>query len=450
MSKQLALALRAPAEHGEFVHSGKRHGTVIVWKAQCRPQWGKIKPADDLPAAMADHIGEIDRYFTPNEFRNWRRVDLLSSLRACFIDLDGWTDWPAVLDVLQAREVPTPSLIVESGRGLHLYWPIDAVPRQSLPIWQAVQDELVKKLAQVGADPSARDCTRVLRIVGSVNSKNLAEVRGWVVSPRRWTLHELADDVLGPRKTVANVFGLEGARVKRAASVHQRTGPYRLWHQRYQDLSLIAEHHAFMRSFGVAEGSRDKLLFLLAVALSWFTSVDGLAEHIQRVAKTYMSSLSVREVATYTQTIITRAMAARRGEKYEWNGRQKDPRYEFRTETLRSWLGPLITPGLESQLIALGPPKSAAERAAVRSEQWAKREKARSRTKEGRYSQTRTEYSAKAAERAQQAQELRESGLSQKAIAEQLGTTQGRVSQLLKCAPPCIAPAGLSRRAPGC
>ena len=446
MSKQLALALRAPAEHGEFLHSGKRHGTVIVWRAQCRPQWGKIAPSDDLPAAMADHLGEIDRYFTPNEFKNWRRVDLLISLRACYVDLDGWTDWPAVLDVLEAREMPTPSLIVESGRGLHLYWPIDAVPRQSLPIWQAVQDELVKQLAQVGADPSARDCTRVLRIVGSVNSKNSAEVRGWVVSPRQWTLHELADEVLGPRKTVAKVAGLEGARVKRAASVHQRTGPYRLWHQRYQDLCLIAEHHAFMRSHGVAEGSRDKLLFLLAVALSWFTSADGLAEHIQRVAKTYMPSLSVREVVTYTQTIITRAMAARSGEKYEWNGRQKDPRYEFRTETLRSWLGPLITPGLESQLIALGPPKSAAERAAVRSEQKAKAEKRRSRVKEGRYSQTRAEYSAKAEERAQKAQELRESGLSFSAIAVQLETSKGRVREWLKgrtaCARPCIAPAG--------
>jgi hypothetical protein len=45
----------------------------------------------------------------------------------------------------------------------------------------------------------------------------------------------------------------EGARVKRGdrASAH---GSYRLWHQRYQDLCLIAEHHAFMRSFGVAEG----------------------------------------------------------------------------------------------------------------------------------------------------------------------------------------------------
>ena len=381
MSRQLTLSLRAPAEHADFVHSQKRYGTVLIWKQRASSrQWVKIQPTDDLALLMAEHLGQNDRYFTPNEFKQWRRVDLLRSLRAVYVDLDGCTDWQGVLEWLSEQGLPSPTLIIESGRGLHLYWLLEATPAKALPVWQAVTDALVSKLKAFGSDSSARDCTRVLRIVGSVNSKNLAEVRGWVVSPRRWTLHELADDVLGPRKTVANVAGLEAARVKRAASVHQRTGPYRLWHQRYQDLCLIAEHHAFMRSYGVAEGSRDKLLFLLAVALSWFTSADGLAEHIQRVAKTYMPSLSVREVVTYTQTIITRAMAARSGEKYEWNGRQKDPRYEFRTETLRSWLGPLITPGLESQLIALGPPKSAAERAAIRSEQQAKARTALLRT----------------------------------------------------------------------
>lgn len=436
MSKQLALALRAPADHGEFLHFGKRHGSVIVWKAQCRPQWSKIAPADDLAVAMAGHIGEIDRYFTPNEFRNWRRVDLLSSLRACYIDLDGYTDLGALLDALPALDIPQPSLVVESGRGLHLYWPIEAVPATALPMWQALQDELVRKLANLGADPSARDCTRVLRIVGSVNGKNAAEVRGWQVSPRIWTLHELADDVLGPRKTVASkVVGLEGARVKRAASVHQRTGPYRLWHQRYQDLCLIADHHAFMRSSGVGEGNRDRLLFLLSVALSWFTSAEGLAEHIQRIAKTYTPSLSVREVVTYTKPIIARAMAARRGEKYEWNGRQKDPRYEFRTETLRSWLGNLITPGMESRLIALGTPKSVAERAEIRAEQKAKAEKtrqARSRVQEGRYSQTRTEYMAKAEARAKEANQLREGGLSLRAIAAEMSISKSRAEQYLK------------------
>ena len=435
MSKQLKLALSNPAEHGDFVHGDTRRHTVLIWEAQAASKkWTKVAPADDLAQILAAHVGQPDRYFTVNQFQGWRTVRLLRSLQACFVDIDGCTDWPGVLDALSELRLPSPSLLVESGRGLHLYWKLQPTPSQALPVWQAVQDELIRKLAPFGADAAARDCARVLRLVGSVNSKNSSVVHGRILSPQAWTLHELADEVLGPRKMPpsAQVVGLERARVKRQASVHQRTGPYRLWHSRYQDLCLIAEHHAFMRSYGVAEGNRNKLLFLLAVALSWFTSADGLAEHIQRVAKTYTPSLSARDVVAYTKPIIARAIAARTGDKYEWQGQIKDPRYAFRTETLRSWLGALITPGLESQLIALGPPKSAGELAAVRAGQKAKAEKARSRVKEGRYRHARTEYSAKATERAQQAQELRESGLSQKAIAEQLGTTQARVSQLLK------------------
>ena len=432
MSKQLKLALSNPAEHGDFVHGDTRRHTVLIWEAQAASKkWTKVAPSDDLAQILAAHVGQPDRYFTVNQFQGWRTVRLLRSLQACFVDIDGCTDWPGVLDALSELRLPSPSLLVESGRGLHLYWKLQPTPSQALPVWQAVQDELIRKLAPFGADAAARDCARVLRLVGSVNSKNSHVVRGRILSPQAWTLHELADEVLGPRKMPsAQVVGLERARVKRQASVHQRTGPYRLWHQRYQDLCLIAEHHAFMRSSGVAEGNRNKLLFLLAVALSWFSSVEGLAEHVHRIAKTYMPSLSAREVVTYTKPIIARAMAARSGDKYEWQGQMKDPRYAFRTDTLRSWLGALITPGLESQLIALGPPKSAGELAAIR----AKREKARlarSRVKEGRYSQARTEYSAKATERAQKAQELRKTGLTMQAIADELGVTKGRVSQLL-------------------
>ena len=232
-------------------------------------------------------------------------------------------------------------------------------------------------------------------------------------------------------------MGLERARAKRQASVHQRTGPYRLWHNRFQDLIKITEYHAFMRPQGVGEGNRDNLLFLLAVALSWFTNVAGLQEHIERVARTYMPTLTKKEVHTYMKPVLSRAHAAARGEKYEWKGRQKDPRYEFRSLTIRARLGALITPALEPQLIALGVPKSAEETQAIRTAQKATHEKKRSRAQEGRYAQTRDKYSAKAAERAQKAQELREAGLTQVAIGNALGITQARVAQLLKykCAP---------------
>ena len=108
---------------------------------------------------------------------------------------------------------------------------------------------------------------------------------------------------------------------------------------------------------------------------------------------------------------------------------------QFRTLTIRARLGALITPALESQLIALGVPKSAEETQAIRTAQWAAREKtrpARSRAQEGRYEQTRDKYDAQVAERAQKAQELRETGLSLRQIAAQLNTSAGRVHALLK------------------
>ena len=441
MSRQLALALRAPAEHADFVHTQKRHGTVLIWKQQdSSRQWIKVQSTDDMALAMSEHLGQVDRYFTPNEFMQWRRVDLLRSLRAVYVDLDGCTDWKGVLEFLSELGLPSPTLIVESGRGLHLYWLLEPTPAKALPVWQALQDFLVSKLQAFGSDPSARDCTRVLRIVGSVNSKNGVQVTGWILQPYRWTLHELADAVMGPRKLrpAAQVVGLECARAKRQASVHQRTGPYRLWHNRFQDLIKITEHHAFMRPEGVGEGNRDNLLFLLSVALSWFTNAQGLTEHIERVAKTYMPSLSMKEVRSYMKPVLSRAHAAARGETYEWKGRQKDPRYEFRTLTIRARLGALITPALEPQLIALGVPKSAEETQAIRKAQKATHEKKRSRAQEGRYAQTRDKYSTQAAERAQKAQELRETGLSLRAIAFEMSISKSRAEQYLKgvqCAP---------------
>ena len=450
MPKQLALALSSPAEHGDFVHEQRRH-TVVLWDPMATTgRWTKVLPNDDLANILAAHVNQPERYISVNQFHGWRTVELLRSLQACYVDIDGCKDWEMVLGHLSELGLPSPSLLVESGRGLHLYWRLAPTPAKALPVWQAIQDVIVRKLTLLGADPVAKDCTRVLRLVGSVHRKTGAVVRGRVLSPAAWTLHELADEILGPRKKPsAEVIGLEKARAKRqkrAASVHQRTGPYRLWHNRYQDLCTIAEHHAFMRAYGVSEGNRDKLLFLLSVALSWFTDADTLAENIARVAKTYMPSLSDKEINSYMQSVMKRAMDAKAGKFKDWNGKLRDPRYFFKTETLRRWLGPLLVPELEGRLVAFGNPKTPEERQAAQKERLAVLEKVRKprcRAQEGRYKQTRTEYSAKTTEHAHKAQELRESGLSLRAISTEMGVSKSQAERYLKgvpCAPhSCIA-----------
>ena len=444
MSEQLAFAgLHSPADHGQLLHGGKRHGTVLIWQQQkSKKQWIKVEPQHDLAQVLSEQFGHPDRYMGVNEFDGWRLVKLLRSLRALFVDLDEQRDIFAVLDALQRAGLSEPTLYVESGRGLHLYWLLEPVPPKALPVWQAVQDRLIEVLTPLGADSSARDCTRVLRIVGSMNGKNGEEVRGWILSNRVWTLREISAEVLGPRKQAkpAPISTLHAARAKRQMGVAQKTAHYRLWHSRYTDLCLIADHHAFMAPDGLQEGCRDKMLFLLGVALSWFAAPEALIEEVGRIAKTYTPTLEEAEIAEYTRPLLERADRAARGELIEWDGQMVDPRYRFRTETLRKWLGGLITPELEPQLLVLGPPKSPEEQAAARAE----REKSRSRVQEGRYAQTRPAYIARSTERAQEAQRLHTEGLTAAEIAERLGVSLRSVRYYVQCKvrPSCIAPAG--------
>lgn len=349
---QQKLALRSPDDHGERLHPGPRHGTVLVWLRLVGGRWVKVDPQDNMGLVLSGQRGGTDRFISVNEFHSWRLVRLLKTLRACYVDLDGCTDWRVALDLCDQLGLP-PSYLVTSGRGVHLYWLMEATPGRALPVWQAVQRKLIALFSALGADPACADSTRVLRLVGTVNSKTGTEVLGYLITPGYWTLHDLADRVLGERPARGVVTSLTKARSARA--VHQATGTFRLWHSRYVDLCTIADYHGFMRPQGIPEGSRDAMLFLLADSLSWFTRSDTLAAEIAGVARVYVPTLSEREVKTYTQPILQRAVMAAEGKTIEWEGKQVDPRYRFRTSTIRDWLGELLVPELESRLKVLLP-----------------------------------------------------------------------------------------------
>ena len=106
-------------------------------------------------------------FFKPN-----RRVVNLWRLPLCFVDLDTHkTAWgclspePVSLAVrmfLDNEGIPPASLIIHSGRGLYLKWLFaNALPSAALPRWNRVQRELVDRLQPFGADPNAKDASRV-------------------------------------------------------------------------------------------------------------------------------------------------------------------------------------------------------------------------------------------------------------------------------------------------
>lgn len=127
--------------------------------------------------------GEEDTYITPNTiYLPKRRIENIRQFRALYIDLDSTEGDQLyisylIFELAENGEIPKPSMIVDSGRGIHLYWKIKNAPYQALCTWQQLEDFLYYKLKKYGADGRALDAVRVLRMPGTINSKNNKECR---------------------------------------------------------------------------------------------------------------------------------------------------------------------------------------------------------------------------------------------------------------------------------
>ncbi len=94
---------------------------------------------------------------------------------ACFVDLDlpdGETQETALAAV--TSETPPPSLVVNSGYGLHVVYLLET-PAEDKVLWKRVQRGPLRKWKDLGADAAvATDESRVLRLVPYQNRKKWA------------------------------------------------------------------------------------------------------------------------------------------------------------------------------------------------------------------------------------------------------------------------------------
>lgn len=414
--------LETTQSHYDQLHQ-PAHGTAIVWERRAsEKQWTKLRP-DNLGVAqlLASHTGGTDRFLSVNEFHNWRVVAQLKSLRALYVDIDGCTDIRWCLEAVKNATLPTPTLAVLSGRGVHLYWVMDPVPSQALPVWQRLQNELGKRLAAQGVpvDPAAKDSARMLRLIGSMHS-NGELVRGLVLTTWKWTLHALANEILGFREeTTASIHDLGAARVRKSRSIPRAASSsiYSRWHLVYKDLQAIADHH-FLG--GIPEGHRERWLFLYGVALSWFAEPRTLATELEGIVRQATPNLSASDVAKALAPNLMRAEAARAGQTVTYAGIEVDPRYRFKRETLYTWLRPVIPDSLLPELRAIIPNALAEKRKGERDT--------------ARYDDHYTGTGVKASNemRRAEARILAAQGMTLTAIAEQVGVSRPAVAKWLK------------------
>jgi hypothetical protein len=169
----------------------------------------------DFHEVIADYSGreDVDVYVTQHQYFRWnRRKASVKRLSSCYVDLDSYR-----VERLQGRSaeslaaevvwfceeggIPEPSAILSSGKGMYLKWYLEGVRSGKMGEWDRLQRELVQVFGGFGADPAARDASRVLRVLGTTNQKNGQKVRPvWLNEEggkvKQYRFQELFDDVL--------------------------------------------------------------------------------------------------------------------------------------------------------------------------------------------------------------------------------------------------------------
>lgn len=179
-----------------------------------------------LRDVVEDIEGQLDFFITPNTFyKPYRQVNNIRQFRALYTDIDNCEEDKlyiayTVFEMASDNIIPMPTMIVDSGRGLHIYWRIKNAPYGALYTWQELQDLFYTKLKSLGADSRALDGARVLRLPSTINSKNKSECKVlWKDDKLEYSMVDLREAYLHDKykktiakakrsnsKVIANVF----------------------------------------------------------------------------------------------------------------------------------------------------------------------------------------------------------------------------------------------------
>jgi len=448
-SSQLILPGMTPEDEASTYHDPARIGffSILVDSGNGRKSQTPYR-LTDMPNVLRIVDPTRDTWLSQAEFiKPNRRVVNLARIGLLFADLDTYRKpWAAgrspdqlanaVLYFCAQEGVPPPSILVYSGRGLQAKWLLDGtIPRQALPRWNACQTHLIDRLAELGADIAAKDASRVLRLVNTVNSKSQEICRVIHVEnssdgqPVRYSFEYLAETLLPVARW--DVEQSKQDRKKRGGrrqfkvfsggkSGNLRSlSPRQLAWDRMEDLRSLTSLRG-----GVEEGERMKHLFwrLNFLLLSGATNSAQMYHEAAALARELDSAWGYR--SKELMTLYSKARAYEAGERVVFSGRQYSPLYTPRNDTLINLFG--ITDDEQRKLRTIICKDIAGER-------HRDRERARRRASgivdRKIYIETLQESSNIKRE---QAQLLRSKGFSVRAIASRMGISIGSVSGYIK------------------
>ena len=283
-------------------------GYITVAKMGSRWQQYYFEGINDLSINLKGK----DVYISQNTFNNKsRRLIHLKELKALYIDIDCYKvnlSKDAVKYFLENDlygQIPIPNMLIDSGRGLYYIIFLENTGAEELPKWQLVERYLYEKLKDLGADNKALDATRVLRVTGTVNSKNNELVKVIDTYDYQYTLNEIIEnyipEIVEDRKEKQKPLGeRKKGRKKKFVSLFTL---YKLYYTRFKDIKKLVE----IRNYEMT-GYREVTLFLLRYFMNVYHGDDDLVmEEILEINNSFTEPLEKDEVFKATLSGATRA-----------------------------------------------------------------------------------------------------------------------------------------------
>ena len=261
---------------------------------------------------LFENNNSINIYSSVNTFYQPKRnFENLYNLNALFCDIDCVRHdisikqaFKELIRLWNDNIIPEPSLIINSGRGLHVYWHLQncfASTKKNvsfMPTYQALLDRFSQKLAFLGADFKSAEPSRVLGIPSTYNLKsgtqrkiihpNLNLIEQGILHDRniRYKIIELADLYLQKKEYKEKKTTFE----KRQVVFNELT----LAHARMEDYKTLIN---IRNSIRVNEGFRNQLLYNYGLEnIDYTKSKENLHISLSEINAMFRKPLAEKEL----------------------------------------------------------------------------------------------------------------------------------------------------------
>ena len=241
-------------EFCDHLYDESTDGYIQILKLDDKNNSGErtIKIYNTKNDGLRDIVEELhkkeDVFLAPNTmYIPKRRVENIRQFRALFQDIDcesmGLEKAETVYMIWIMHyegKIPKPTMVTDSGRGVHLYWRIQNAPFGALNTWQELQDYIYYNLKHLGADKKATDGARVLRLPGTINSKSDTDCEVlYIDNDVEYSMYELREEYLNYKPKTHQLKMQQTKKIDNKVISNRFFNSYSLHMERANDLETL-------------------------------------------------------------------------------------------------------------------------------------------------------------------------------------------------------------------